>query len=93
MSLEKVLPGFDSDVDEKESERYVLILLNDDVNSFDHVIEALVDVCGHTAEQAEQCALFAHMKGKCDIRHGDFIYLEAMRDGLSAREISSIISQ
>jgi len=91
MSLEKFLPDLGGDIEELESARYSLILYNDDVNLFEHVIESLIDVCDHTAEQAEQCALIAHLKGKCDIKHGEYIYLEAMHDGLAARGISTTI--
>ncbi|WP_396171316.1 ATP-dependent Clp protease adaptor ClpS [Flavobacterium sp.] len=45
-----------------------IILHNDDVNTFDHVIETLIRVCSHTAEQAEQCALIVHYKGKCTVK-------------------------
>lgn len=47
-----------------------LILHNDDVNSFDFVVISLMDICGHTESQAEQCALIAHLKGKCLIKSG-----------------------
>jgi ATP-dependent Clp protease adaptor protein ClpS len=47
-----------------------LVLHNDDHNTFDHVIECLVSICGHTALQAEQCALIVHTKGKCAVKHG-----------------------
>jgi ATP-dependent Clp protease adaptor protein ClpS len=47
-----------------------LILYNDDVNTFEFVIETLVDVCKHNPEQAEQCAMIAHMKGRCPVKNG-----------------------
>jgi len=47
-----------------------LVLYNDDVNTFDFVIETLVDVCKHNSEQAEQCAMIAHMKGRCPVKNG-----------------------
>ncbi|RZJ25978.1 MAG: ATP-dependent Clp protease adaptor ClpS [Flavobacterium sp.] len=47
-----------------------IIIYNDDVNTFDHVIETLIRVCSHTAEQAEQCALIIHYKGKCTVKTG-----------------------
>jgi ATP-dependent Clp protease adaptor protein ClpS len=49
-----------------------IVLFNDDVNTFDHVIETLVYACEHTAEQAEQCALLVHYKGKCTVKTGLF---------------------
>ena len=45
-----------------------IVLYNDDVNTFDHVIETLIRVCDHTPEQAEQCALIVHYKGKCTVK-------------------------
>ena len=47
-----------------------IVLFNDDVNTFDHVIETLIMVCKHSAEQAEQCAILVHYKGKCTVKTG-----------------------
>ena len=47
-----------------------LVLWNDDVHTFDYVIKALVDICRHTEEQAEQCAILVHCHGKCAVKHG-----------------------
>lgn len=55
-----------------------LILYNDDVNTFDHVIETLVNVCKHTYDQAEQCAIIVHFKGKCDVKSGSYEKLKPM---------------
>ncbi len=52
-----------------------IVLYNDDVNTFDHVIETLIRVCEHTAEQAEQCALLVHYKGKCTVKTGELTEL------------------
>ena len=49
-----------------------IIVYNDDVNTFDHVIETLVRVCGHTPIQAEQCSLIVHFNGKCTVKTGDY---------------------
>ena len=49
-----------------------IVLFNDDVNTFDHVIETLIYACDHTAEQAEQCAILVHYKGKCTVKTGVF---------------------
>lgn len=49
-----------------------IILYNDDVNTFDHVIETLIRVCEHDALQAEQCALLVHYKGKCVVKTGSY---------------------
>lgn len=47
-----------------------IVLHNDDVNTFDHVIETLIYTCDHTSEQAEQCAMLVHYKGKCTVKTG-----------------------
>ncbi|MEN9929439.1 MAG: ATP-dependent Clp protease adapter protein ClpS [Bacteroidota bacterium] len=57
-------------VEESTSLQNEIILYNDDVNTFDHVIETLISVCKHTAEQAEQCAILVHYKGKCTVKTG-----------------------
>ncbi len=59
-------------LDEEKS----LLLLNDDVNTFDYVIETLMKVCGHTLEQAETCAMITHYKGKCTVKSGSYEELE-----------------
>lgn len=57
-------------VEEATSLNNEIILYNDDVNTFDHVIETLIAVCKHTSEQAEQCAILVHYKGKCTVKTG-----------------------
>lgn len=59
-------------VQEKESVGFnnEIIMYNDDVNTFDHVIETLIRVCNHTPEQAEQCSLIVHYNGKCTVKTG-----------------------
>ncbi|WP_340066032.1 ATP-dependent Clp protease adaptor ClpS [Ascidiimonas aurantiaca] len=49
-----------------------IVLYNDDVNTFDHVIETLIHVCDHTQEQAEQCSIIVHYKGKCTVKTGSY---------------------
>ena len=53
-----------------------IILYNDDVNTFDHVIQTLISVCEHTAQQAEQCAMIVHYNGKCTVKSGSYEELE-----------------
>lgn len=70
----------------KQSE---IVLFNDDVNTFDHVISTLIDVCDHTPEQAEQCSLIVHYNGKCTVKTGDYDDLKPrcsrlLQAGLSA---------
>lgn len=72
-----------------ETEVYDLMVFNDDVNTFDFVIETLMDVCGHTPEQAEQCTLLIHFKGKCSVKKGSFDELVPMRNAICHRGISA----
>lgn len=60
-----------------------LVLYNDDVNTFDYVIELLMKVCNHDAIQAEQCAMLVHYKGRCSVKRGSFEVLEPMSAILS----------
>ncbi|OFX27601.1 MAG: hypothetical protein A2033_04985 [Bacteroidetes bacterium GWA2_31_9] len=60
----------------------MLVLHNDEVNTFEYVIDILIKVCEHNNEQAEQCAYITHYKGKCDIKKGSFDYLKAYKDDL-----------
>ena len=59
-----------------------LVVFNDDVNTFDHVINTLIKVCKHTTEQAEQCTLIIHYKGKCAVKNGTLDFLKPMRDAI-----------
>ncbi len=53
-----------------------IVLYNDDVNTFDHVIDTLIYACEHTPEQAEQCSIIVHYKGKCTVKTGVYDELE-----------------
>ncbi|PCH52482.1 MAG: hypothetical protein COC22_03990 [Flavobacteriaceae bacterium] len=80
------------DVLEKETNLNEIVLFNDDVNTFDHVIDALIDICDHTLEQAEQCAILVHYKGKCTVKTGEYNDLKPrcimlLSKGLSAEII------
>ncbi len=68
-----------------------LILHNDEVNSFDFVIESLIEVCEHTTEQAEQCTYLVHYKGKCDVKSGSFDFLRPIRHALVDRGLKATI--
>jgi ATP-dependent Clp protease adaptor protein ClpS len=81
------LPDFDTDVIEVEAHK--LVVFNDDVNTFEHVIDTLIDVCGHTPEQAEQCTLFIHYKGKYVVKEGEFEAMASMRNDICRRGISA----
>lgn len=68
-----------------------LILINDDVHTFEYVIDALMDICNHTAQQAEQCAMITHYKGQCHIKKGKLNELKPLRRALVHRELNAII--
>jgi ATP-dependent Clp protease adaptor protein ClpS len=68
-----------------------LIVYNDDVNTFDHVITSLIEVCGHEFHQAEQCAIIIHYNGKCQVKHGDYDELKPMCVALLDRGLSATI--
>lgn len=89
------LPWEDTDVvvmDEiVTTDLYDLVVYNDDVNSFDHVIETLIEICGHEPEQAEQCTIIIHYKGKCSVKKGGFDELAPIRNAICNRGISAEI--
>ena len=73
------------------SDEYFLILHNDDVHSFDYVIDALMDICDHEYDQAAQCTYIVHYKGKCDVKKGNFEKLKYLKDALIQRELNATI--
>ncbi|MGB1169471.1 MAG: ATP-dependent Clp protease adaptor ClpS [Flavobacteriaceae bacterium] len=66
----------EDDVLEKEVNQHHIVLHNDEVNTFDFVINSLITVCQHTVEQAEQCTWLVHFKGKCTVKTGELKELE-----------------
>ena len=74
------------------SESSTLILYNDDINTFDHVIKSLVEVCGHDPVQAEQCAMIVHFKGSCDVKTGMTEMLNAMSRSLNVKGLKSKVN-
>ena len=89
---EKINPVLEENVLTESVEEHQIILYNDDVNTFQHVIETLVKVCKHTYQQAEQCTYIVHFSGKCVVKTGSLeelvpIYSALLDAGLSA-EIS-----
>lgn len=96
MELEN-LPGVewqtqdDVDTDVITEALHNLIVWNDEVNTFDDVISSLIDVCDHTPEQAEQCALIIHHKGKYSVKKGSFDFLRPRCEALINRGISATI--
>jgi len=70
-------------------ESAILILYNDDFNTFEHVIKSLVEVCGHDSVQAEQCAMIVHFNGSCEVKLGIIEVLNAMSKSLNAKGLNS----
>ncbi len=79
------------DPDDISSDIKTLILHNDDVHTFEYVIDALVEICNHEYYQASQCATITHYNGKCDIKNGIFSSLKIMKDALIERELTVTI--
>ena len=71
------------------SESSSLILYNDEINTFDHVIKSLVEVCGHDPVQAEQCAMIVHFNGSCEVKIGLPEVLSAMSRSLNLKGLNS----
>lgn len=92
MSSKKTKNAPVEDIRDSVSNEHFLILHNDDVHTFDYVIDALVDVCEHDYEQATQCTYIVHHKGKCDVKKGDFDKLKSMKDALTDRELNATIN-
>lgn len=68
-----------------------LVLHNDDINTFDYVMEILVEVCDHSLTQAEQCATITHFKGKCEVRSGTFSAMKELRYQLVSRGLKATV--
>lgn len=86
-------PETEQDTDTLVEDEYLhrLIVWNDDVNTFDWVIQSLVEICGHSEEQAEQCAIIIHMRGKYAVKEASLDILKPMREGLTDRGIHATI--
>lgn len=93
MSKEQTLTYTDEEVDVLTSIQhpYQLIVWNDEVNTFEWVIETLIEICGHSTEQAEQCAILIHTKGKYAVKQGDYDELKPMCDAITERGIGATI--
>jgi ATP-dependent Clp protease adaptor protein ClpS len=89
----QVLIDTDIEILEKTTETDLkkLIVYNDDINTFDWVIDTLISVCKHSNEQAEQCTIIIHYKGKCSVKEGEFDELVGMRNEICRRGISAEI--
>lgn len=83
--------AFETETVEVLVEKKDLVVFNDDVNTFDHVIESLIKVCKHEVEQAEQCTWIIHFNGKCQVKRGTYEKLEPMCTALLERGITAEI--
>lgn len=77
--------------DSENSLCHFLVLHNDEVNTFDHVISSLIEVCNHDPEQAEQCALITHYKGQCDVKKGRFELLHNYKKQLIDKGLTATV--
>ena len=85
------LPGLEAEVEEDTLEKKFLVLHNDEVHSFDFVIETLVDVCKLDEIQAEQCTLLVHHKGKCEVKKGSINFLKPFKSALNEKGLEVTI--
>jgi len=72
-------------------EEHQLLLINDDIHTFDYVIDALIDICNHTPQQATQCTMIVHYKGSCDVKKGTYNELKPLRKALLDKELKATI--
>lgn len=79
--------------DEKITEKYTLVLHNDEENTFHHVINCLVKICGHEPSQAEQCAMITHQNGKCDVKSGELDELKTIKINLNEAGLEATIQK
>lgn len=86
MVREKTKPNQESD--DLTDTLKELILFNDEVNSFEYVIESLIEVCEHDVYQAETCAYVAHFNGKCPVKSGSFIDLKPKYNEMTRRGLT-----
>lgn len=76
---------------EEEEPGLSIVLYNDEVNTFDHVIDCLIKYCQHEWLQAEQCAWITHLKGKCDVKRGSFTDLRPVCEALIDQGLNATI--
>jgi ATP-dependent Clp protease adaptor protein ClpS len=95
MPLNPIKPAYDLeesvDVLDATDQSCSLIVWNDEVNTFEWVIDALVEICDHSIEQAEQCAMIIHTHGKYAVKHGSYDELKPMCDAITERGIGATI--
>lgn len=87
----KIKHHIDELTDEGRDEKRFLVLHNDDVHTFDYVIDSLIEVCDLEIVQAEQCTYLVHYKGKCDVKKGSYHFLKPLKQGLTDRGLNATI--
>ena len=68
-----------------------LVVWNDEINTFEWVIETLIEICGHSFEQAEQCSLMIHQNGKYAVKNGSYDDLKPLCDAITERGINATV--
>ena len=92
MPLKPIIqPEHEVEVLTENEKNYHLIVWNDDVNTFEWVIETLIEICGHTESQAEQCALIIHHNGKYAVKQGNYDNLKPMWESIITRGINATL--
>lgn len=76
---------------DEHAEKHTLLLFNDDLISFDHVITCLINYCKHSAIQAEQCAVIVHTKGKASVKEGELEFLNSIKKSLDSQGLTTEI--
>ena len=88
-----ISPDAESDLLTHTAPHFSLIVCNDEVNTFEWVIETLMEICNHSQEQAEQCAFLIHTKGKYAVKNGCFDTLKPQCDAITERKIGATIEE
>jgi len=84
-------PEFEEVLDSGTGILNFLTLHNDEIHTFEYVIESLIEVCNHDMEQAEQCTYLVHYRGKCDVKKGNYKSLVPVKKELSRRGLTVTI--
>ena len=69
-----------------------MIVLNDDINTFDHVIKTLIKICDHTNHQAEQCTYLIHYKGRCAVKEGNNQKLIKLKEQIKGKDLMQLLN-
>lgn len=89
--MEEVVTDAEKDINIDALLERNLVIHNDDFTSFELVIISLVEICGHSLVQAEQCAWITHYKGKCKVKHGSYEFLSPLKQAILDRKINCTI--